>query len=133
MNKSFLIIGGFILTLIVAAATFTAGGQIKFVFLGTDILIYVLVLAVSIFVIRARHQEHLRAPWRHVSQRPLAMASAVVLSLYVAIGLLDSIHFRQALENQAGQTEIHFSGEVLSIFDLMVTRLRSQQEKTYSA
>ena len=107
--------------------------QIKYVILWTDVLVYVLIVAIASFVIQARYKEHLRAPWRHVLQKPLAMSAAVVLLLYVAIGLLDSVHFREALDQQEGQTETHYSGEVISLFDKIVTPLREQQEKSYSA
>ncbi|MCI0507169.1 MAG: ABC transporter permease [Gammaproteobacteria bacterium] len=107
--------------------------EIKFVPLWTDILIYVLIVAVAWFGIQARQKEHLRAPWRHVMQRPLAMSALVVLMFYVVIGLLDSIHFREALQQEEGQTELHYSGEVVSVFDKLVTSLRMQQEKSYSA
>jgi len=96
-------------------------------------MVYVLVVAIALFVIQARYKEHLRAPWRHVLQRPLAMSAAVVLAFYVVIGLLDSVHFREALEQQDGQTEVHYSGEVISVFDKLVTPMREQQEKSYSA
>ena len=106
---------------------------IRFVLLWTDILVYVLIVAVAWFGIQARQKEHLRAPWRHVLQRPLAMSALVVLAFYVVVGLLDSVHFREVLEQQEGQTELHYSGEVVSIFDKLVTPLRIQQEKSYSA
>ncbi|MDH3347410.1 MAG: ABC transporter permease [Desulfobulbaceae bacterium] len=85
------------------------------------------------FAIQVWRKEHLRAPWHHVSQRPLAMAAAVVLSMYMIIGVLDSIHFREPLDNQAGQTEMHYSGEVVSLFDKLAGPLGNQGEKTYSA
>ena len=46
----------------------------QLVFLWTDILIYVLLAAVTGFGLYAARHEHLRAPWRQVARRPLAMA-----------------------------------------------------------
>ncbi len=60
------------------------------------------------------------------------MAAAVVLAAYVALGLLDSLHFRPALERRAGATQAYAS-EVLSVLDLGLARLRGHAEKTYSA
>ncbi len=119
----------------VAALAFGAATslQLKFVFLWTDLLLYILAFGVTVFGIQAWQKEHLRAPWRYVLRRPLAMSAAVVLSGYVIIGLLDSIHFREALDQQTGQAEIHYSGEVISAFDKLVSPLGSRQEKTYSA
>jgi len=60
------------------------------------------------------------------------MASAVVLAAYIALGLLDSLHFRPALEHKAGATDAYAS-EVLSVLDLGLAQLRGRGEKTYSA
>lgn len=132
-KKPYLILLAVVFAVIVLAAAIGAVVNIKFVTLWTDILLYVLVIAVVLFGIQARQKEHLRAPWRHVLQRPLAMSALVILGFYVAVGLLDSIHFREALEQQEGQTEVHYSGEVVSLFDKLVWPLKVQQEKTYSA
>jgi peptide/nickel transport system permease protein len=101
--------------------------------LWTDGLVYLLVVALLLFAIQAKSKEHLRGPWRHIARRRIAMAAMVVLMFYVAVGLLDSVHFRKALERQAGQTEVHYSGEVLSLLDIIATPLRERQETTYSA
>jgi peptide/nickel transport system permease protein len=50
------------------------------------------VLALVWFI---RRQEHLLAPWRKVAQRPMAMGAALVLGVFVVIGLLDSLHYRR--------------------------------------
>lgn len=60
------------------------------------------------------------------------MASVVVLGVYVALGLLDSLHFRPALEPKAGEQKAYAS-EVLSVLDLALSHLRGRSEKTYSA
>ncbi len=60
------------------------------------------------------------------------MVSLLVLSLFVLVGLLDTLHYRAALpEKNSGETV--YSPEVLSVFDKLVTPLRTQTEKTYSA
>ena len=107
--------------------------NVKLVVLWTDALIYILIISIFAFAIQAQHKEHLRAPWRHVVRRRLAMSAFVILIVYVIVGLLDSIHYREALEQQEGQTERHYSGEVLSLLDALTAPLRRQQEKTYSA
>lgn len=104
----------------------------RFNILWTDALIYLLVAVITAFIVYARGQEPLRAPWRQVGQRRLAMASLVVLLTYVSIGLLDSVHFRKALDNGA-QGEIHYAPEVTSVLDLVLQPLRDHTEKTYSA
>ncbi len=103
--------------------------MIDLVILWTDALIFLLLLLVAGFTLYARGKEHLRAPWKVVARSRVGMGALVVLSVYVVIGLLDSIHYKpQADEN--GKTE---TVEVLSLFDALVTPLRIRQEKTYSA
>lgn len=116
----------------VIAALVSMSG-VKMVVLWTDRMIYILVLAIVVFAHQARHKEHLRAPWRHVARRPLAMSSLVILLFYVAVGLMDSVHFRQSLQQQQGQAETHYAGKVLSLLDLLTAGLRQRQEKTYSS
>jgi peptide/nickel transport system permease protein len=100
--------------------------------LWTDALIYLLVASVLGFVIYIRRHEHLLEPWRRVAKRPMAAGSALVLSVFVVIGLLDSLHYRARIEDDtAGRAQ--YSVDVLSVFDALVGGLRTQQEKTYSA
>ena len=101
-------------------------------FLWTDILIYLLLVSVLGFAFYTVRHEHLRVPWRQVARRPMAMASLVVLSLYVAVGLLDSVHYRPLLDTR-NQGERVYSNEVLSLLDKITTPLRTRVEKTYSA
>jgi len=101
----------------------------ELVILWTDALIFLLVILAVIFTLYASHKEHLRAPWREVSRSKVGMGALVVLSVYVAIGLLDSIHYQP----QADEHGITETAEVLSVFDTLVRPLRERQEKTYSA
>jgi peptide/nickel transport system permease protein len=98
----------------------------------TDALIFLLLVMVALFAGYSARHEHMRVPWRQVSERPLAMASAVVLLFYITIGLLDSIHFHPRLEDTS-QSEINYSTEILSVLDVLTEKLQSQTEKTYSA
>ena len=110
-----------------------AANDVKPVFLKTDILIFILVAAVLFFIFYARHREHLHAPWRQVFQSRVGMISLVVLSAYVSIALMDSLHFRLPVQNQEESGELFYSPEVLSVLDLALKPLRIHDEKTYSA
>jgi peptide/nickel transport system permease protein len=59
----------------------------------------------------------------------------MLLAVYVTIGLLDSVHFRLALESpaDADASQQHYSTEVMTLLDLTVLPLKQQLEKTYSA
>ena len=71
----------------------------KYVFLLTDILIYLLFFVAVSFALYSARFEHLRAPWRQVAHNRLAMTAAFVLSGYLIIALCDSIHFQQQAMN----------------------------------
>ena len=106
--------------------------SIQPVILWTDALVFALVGAVFALVLFIRRHEHLRAPWAEVAKRPMAMGAALVLAVFVVIGLLDSLHYRERLPNSPADKP-QYSVEVLSAFDALVGTLRTQQEKTYSA
>lgn len=95
-------------------------------------MVFVL-LAVGIFgAWWIRQRPHLVLPWTRVGKSRVGMVSLSVLSLFLLVGLLDSLHFRAALsEKNNGQTM--YSPEVLSTFDVLVDGLRTHTEKTYSA
>lgn len=105
--------------------------QIVPVFLWTDILIFILVAIISAFVMYARRHEHLRAPWRQILYRRLAMSSLIILMAYVGVGLLDSVHFKVPLE-QRDDGSMRYSTTVYSLFDRLVLPLKKNTEKTYS-
>ncbi len=106
--------------------------NVKPVILWTDALIFLLLAAVLALVWFIRRHEHLKAPWQKVAQRPMATGAALVLAVFVVIGLLDSLHYRERLPDFSADSP-QYSVEVLSVFDALVGELRTRQEKTYSA
>ncbi|MEO5656638.1 MAG: ABC transporter permease [Nitrospiria bacterium] len=110
--------------------------SVKFVLLWTDALLYLLLALGVIGGLYARRHEHLRAPWRYVVRQPLGIGALIVLAAYLAVGLLDSVHFRLALPRAAGapvDAPVDYSTEVVSLLDLTVRPLKDRGEKTYSA
>ena len=106
----------------------------KPVILWTDALIYVLVAVIIIFALHVRRNEHLLVPWRRVGRSASGMAALTVLIFFIAIGFLDSVHLRPAVENgNRANGEKAYSVEVLSMLDVIATPLRARVEKTYSA
>ena len=103
------------------------------VFLYTDILLFLLIGIVIAYLLYARKHEHLSAPWKRLAKDSVAMASAAVLLVYLLVAVLDSIHYRPAIVNENTTAEKQYSAEVLSVFDTLVTTMRTQDEKTYSA
>jgi peptide/nickel transport system permease protein len=102
------------------------------VFLWTDILIFLLLAVITAGIFYLRSKPYLRAPWIMVMQRKRGVISVIILLSYVSIGFLDSLHFRTAIATQEDK-EQHYSTEVLSVLDWLVTPIRTQVEKTYSA
>ena len=102
------------------------------VILWSDALVFLLLAAGISCAWYVRRHEHLLLPWRRVAQNPTAMVSLLVLSLFLQVGLLDTLHYRVLLpENNNGQKV--YSPEVLSVFDKLLAPLRTHTEKTYSA
>ncbi|MFZ5484345.1 MAG: ABC transporter permease [Pseudomonadota bacterium] len=105
------------------------------VLLWTDALIFLLVAGLAGLVWQVRRQPHLAVPWRRVAADPMAVSAAVVLAAFVAIALLDSLHYRPALPPAADSAgaETQYAPEVKSLLDHLLAPIAETQEKTYSA
>lgn len=102
--------------------------------LWTDALIFILLAMLVGFVWHVRRHEHLRRPWRKVARSRVAMCSAVILLLYLLIGFLDSLHFHPRVDSTDPEnTEASYSTQVRSVLDVVLTHLKSMDERTYSA
>jgi peptide/nickel transport system permease protein len=104
----------------------------KIVILWTDAMIFVLLAAMLIGAWYIRQRPHLVLPWRRVTRSATGMVSLLVLSLFLLVGLLDTLHYRVALPDKSNG-RIVYSPEVLSAFDALASGLRARTEKTYSA
>ena len=70
----------------------------KLVILWSDALIFLLVASLVAFFWVLRRDPETSERWDQVFNTRLGMASFVVILTYVGIALIDSIHFRKALE-----------------------------------
>jgi len=86
------------------------------VILWSDALVFLLLAAAVAATFYVRRHEHLMLPWRRVAHNSVAMVSLLFLSLFLIIGLLDSLHFRVSLPQVNGSEKV-YSPEVLSVFD----------------
>ena len=109
------------------------------VILWSDVLIWLLFFAAIVLGWLSARNPLWRTAWQRVGRSRAGMASATVLLVFVAIGLLDSLHFRPRLEDDAGQSgsatarqPVAYAVEVLSVLDVIATPLRTRNEKTYS-
>ncbi|MDX9885178.1 ABC transporter permease [Thauera sp.] len=126
------------------------------VLLWTDALLFLLIGLGLLAVIHVRGQPPLREAWRQVGKRPTGMAAATVLLAFLAVGVLDSLHYRPLLPPVATSSSVGegappaadaptsaagantapaavYSTEVLSALDALLAPLRARTEKTYSA
>lgn len=110
------------------------------VFLWSDLVIWLLVAALGLLAWGVARTPPLGAAWGRVLHSRTGMASLAILALFVAVGLLDSAHYRPRLADapQNGQgsgvgAAPAYGVEVLSLLDALLTPLRTQVEKTYSA
>lgn len=107
-----------------------------FVFLWTDIALYLLVAAVLAYAWRVRRSPTLRATWGRVARDAPAMCSAVVLMCFVVVGLLDSVHYRARLAPAPGvaaDAPPAYAPVVRSALDgLLAATVLARPEKTYS-
>jgi len=102
-----------------------------YVLLYTDVLIYLLLVAIAAFVVFAARSKPLRVPWLRVFARPMGMITVVILITYSAVGVLDSVHYRPTVDIADGGTRV--SGEVVSLLDTLAQPLIEHDEYTYSA
>jgi peptide/nickel transport system permease protein len=83
-----------------------------------------------------RSQPALRATWSRVAHDAPAMCSAVVLSCFVLVGLLDSVHYQArlpAVPGAAADAPVSYAPMVQSALDGLLSRtVLSQPEKSYS-
>jgi peptide/nickel transport system permease protein len=103
----------------------------KFVFLWTDLVLWLLVAAAIGYAVHVRRTPSLRVTWRYVARSAPAMAAAVVLAGFIVVALLDSVHFRPRLA-AAGEGGAAYATRTLSLLDLALSHARLAQEKTYS-
>ena len=105
----------------------------KPVILWSDGLLFLLLAGILLLLWLLRDEELFKAPWRQVMRGRMGAASAVVLAVFAGIGLLDSLHYVERLPDTEPGQAAQYSGEVRSALDALLTPLRENVEKTYSA
>jgi peptide/nickel transport system permease protein len=108
----------------------------KFVFLPTDIALYLLIVALGFYAWYARRTPSLRATWAQVGRSAVGMSAAVILAVYVVVALLDSVHFRPLLPpapGAAADAAPAYATRTLSLLDKLLEARMEGRERTYSA
>ena len=104
------------------------------VVLWTDLLLFGLIACVALAAWSAWRSEPMRDAWRRVGESSVGMASLTVLALFLLVGVVDSLHYRERLAPAGGAGDkAPLSTEVRSALDALAAPLRTRVEKTYSA
>jgi peptide/nickel transport system permease protein len=105
----------------------------KFVVLWTDAALWLLVAALVAYIVHVRRDANLRATWHKVMRDHAAVSAGVVLLLFVAVTLLDSVHFRRALQQDQGSPQVFYDTRTESLLELLLSRQIGARETTYSS
>ncbi len=107
----------------------------KVLILWSDALIFLLVVSLSLFFLQLRRNAQTRERWRQVFDTRVGMVTFTVILVYVGIALLDSMHFRRALEPVEGAPagEVFYDNKAASVLDVMLMGMGERFERTYSA
>jgi peptide/nickel transport system permease protein len=107
----------------------------KPVFLGTDVVLFAMLILLAWYVWRVTSSVNLRVTWEKVVRDPAALSAAIVLALFAALTLIDSIHFRRALPPASGATAgaaVSYAPTTESLLDVVLARQIATRETGYS-
>ncbi|CAM2990893.1 ABC transporter permease [Legionella worsleiensis] len=96
----------------------------SFEFLWTDVCFLTLLILGGLVTLAGLRKQHIRLSFAIILHRPMALSAAIVLMLFLTVGVLDSIHFR---------TTAAGSDVAESLLDKILAPLGTSYEKTYSA
>jgi len=91
-------------------------------FLWTDIMVWLLMVALVAWGYLISRSVQVQRQWRAIFKSSIALVSSIVLLVYLAFALVDSVHFHKAK-----------SSEMVSLLDLAFEHRISATERTYSS
>jgi len=107
----------------------------KLVVLWSDVVVIATLVMLIAYGWRIHGSVNLRATWMKVLRDRAAICSSVVLVLFFAVAVVDSLHFRRALPNTgsaAAQAQA-YSTRTESLLDVFLARQVEGRETSYSA
>lgn len=108
-------------------------GQVKFVVLYTDVVLWMLVLLLALYARHVLRTPELARKWQRVWANRTAQASAAVLVVFLTIACVDSVHFRRALPPDPVTHTQAWETETVSLMDVWVREHIAGRERSYSA
>jgi peptide/nickel transport system permease protein len=108
----------------------------KIVVLWSDVVVIATLLLLIAYGWRIHGSVNLRATWMKVLRDRAAICSSVVLVLFFAVAVVDSLHFRRGLADTAtgGANQAQaYSTRTESLLDVLLARQVAGRETSYSA
>jgi peptide/nickel transport system permease protein len=108
----------------------------KLVVLWSDVVVIATLFILVAYGWRVQGSVNLRATWKNVLRDRAAACSAVVLVLFFAVAVVDSVHFRRALPQAPGAAANQaqaWGTRTESLLDVLLARQIAGRETSYSA
>jgi peptide/nickel transport system permease protein len=108
----------------------------KIVVLWSDVVVIASLLGLVLYGLRIARSDNLKATWLKVLRDRAAMCSGVVLVLFFAVAVIDSVHFRRALAQAPGAGAMQqqaYGTRTESLLDVLLARQIDGRETSYSA
>ena len=103
-----------------------------FIFLLTDIFFYFIILTLIVYTAYVLKTPDIRETWAYVFRNKTGILSIVVLSFFVLIALVDSIHIKNKFYDEKTEEYI-YNSEIKSLLDIVLMPMHYNSEKSYSA
>lgn len=104
----------------------------KVVFLWTDVVVLLVLAACILYGWKVSRTPHLAETWKKAFASRPGAAAATVLALFVAVGVIDSFHYRPLLASAPGNAPA-YAPETRSLLDKLLAHQAEGKERSYSA
>lgn len=105
----------------------------RFVFLGSDILLFSSLFLLSLFIIKGLRKPINQKAVKKLLTFKIAWVTLSILSFYLVISLIDSVHFQRQLLTEQSPPSVQYAAKIESVLDVLFGERATPQEKTYSA
>tara|TARA_B100000035_G_scaffold108498_1_gene92058 strand:+ start:2441 stop:3817 length:1377 start_codon:yes stop_codon:yes gene_type:complete len=103
-----------------------------FTFLLTDIFFFGIIISLFLYIKYVKKTPDVLATWMYVFKNKTGIISVIVLSFFMLIAFLDSIHLKSKVYNE-DTNEYIYSSEINSVLDIILLPMHKNSEKSYSS
>lgn len=107
--------------------------NVRFVLLGSDALLFSAIILMLVVIINASKRFLVRQAMFDIFKNKMAITTLCILTAYLCIAMLDSIHFQKALPQVSTEAEVQYDTSMTSLLDVLFGKRATIEEKTYSA